>query len=171
MKKRKFQDGGYTALPAPTSTSSPVPTVNDSPYAGVKGYASPELPQMPVGAPTPAPVVSGRPTGPITPQFNALYGQGEGNVASSPRRVGVPSAPSAQAIASMRALLNPRAARPRTENAGGRQMPAPPRSRVPIPAKGRPAMAEGGEVNSYAKGGSVRGGGCEQRGKTKGRFV
>ena len=25
--------------------------------------------------------------------------------------------------------------------------------------------------SKYAKGGSVRGGGCEQRGKTKGRFV
>lgn len=31
--------------------------------------------------------------------------------------------------------------------------------------------AKGGKVKSYAKGGSVRGGGCEQRGKTKGRFV
>ena len=29
----------------------------------------------------------------------------------------------------------------------------------------------GGKVKGYAKGGSVRGGGCESRGKTKGRFV
>jgi hypothetical protein len=29
----------------------------------------------------------------------------------------------------------------------------------------------GGKVKGYASGGSVRGGGCEQRGKTKGRFV
>ena len=28
-----------------------------------------------------------------------------------------------------------------------------------------------GEKNRYAKGGSVRGGGCEQRGKTRGKFV
>jgi hypothetical protein len=32
-------------------------------------------------------------------------------------------------------------------------------------------MAHGGMAKGYAKGGSVRGGGCEQRGKTKGRFV
>ena len=30
---------------------------------------------------------------------------------------------------------------------------------------------EAKEPRKYAKGGSVRGGGCEQRGKTKGRFV
>jgi hypothetical protein len=30
---------------------------------------------------------------------------------------------------------------------------------------------KGGNVKAYAKGGSVRGGGCESRGKTKGRFV
>lgn len=35
----------------------------------------------------------------------------------------------------------------------------------------RPKMARGGEVKKYAKGGTVRGGGCETRGKTKGRFV
>lgn len=29
----------------------------------------------------------------------------------------------------------------------------------------------GGKVKAYAKGGSVRGGGCEARGKTKGRFI
>jgi hypothetical protein len=32
-------------------------------------------------------------------------------------------------------------------------------------------MKSGGSAKGYAKGGSVRGGGCEQRGKTKGRFV
>ena len=32
-------------------------------------------------------------------------------------------------------------------------------------------LAKGGKVKGYAKGGSVRGGGCESRGKTKGRFV
>ena len=32
-------------------------------------------------------------------------------------------------------------------------------------------MKRGGAVKTYAKGGSVRGGGIEQRGKTKGRFV
>jgi hypothetical protein len=32
-------------------------------------------------------------------------------------------------------------------------------------------MKSGGSVKGYTKGGSVRGGGCEQRGKTKGRFV
>ena len=32
-------------------------------------------------------------------------------------------------------------------------------------------LAKGGKVKGYASGGSVRGGGCEQRGKTKGRFV
>ena len=31
--------------------------------------------------------------------------------------------------------------------------------------------AKGGMAKGYAKGGSVRGGGCEQRGKTRGRFV
>lgn len=31
--------------------------------------------------------------------------------------------------------------------------------------------AEGGSVKKFAKGGSVRGGGCETKGKTKGRFV
>ncbi len=30
---------------------------------------------------------------------------------------------------------------------------------------------KGGKVKGYAKGGAIRGGGCEQRGKTKGRFV
>lgn len=32
-------------------------------------------------------------------------------------------------------------------------------------------MAEGGSVKAFAKGGSVRGGGCETKGKTRGRFV
>jgi hypothetical protein len=32
-------------------------------------------------------------------------------------------------------------------------------------------MKTGGSVKGYAKGGSVRGGGCERQGKTKGRFV
>lgn len=32
-------------------------------------------------------------------------------------------------------------------------------------------MAKGGKTKAYAKGGKVRGGGIEQRGKTKGRFV
>lgn len=32
-------------------------------------------------------------------------------------------------------------------------------------------MKSGGKVKAYAKGGSVRGGGCESRGKTKGRFI
>ena len=44
---------------------------------------------------------------------------------------------------------------------------------------GKPGMApmepmpkaKGGKVQAYAKGGSVRGGGCEARGKTKGRMV
>jgi len=31
--------------------------------------------------------------------------------------------------------------------------------------------SSGGSVKKYAKGGSVRGGGCEMRGKTKGKFV
>lgn len=30
---------------------------------------------------------------------------------------------------------------------------------------------KGGSVKKYASGGSIRGGGCETRGKTKGRFV
>ena len=30
---------------------------------------------------------------------------------------------------------------------------------------------QGGSIKAYAKGGSIRGGGIEQRGKTKGRFV
>ena len=30
---------------------------------------------------------------------------------------------------------------------------------------------KGGSIKKYAKGGSVRGHGCEQRGKTKGKFV
>jgi hypothetical protein len=38
----------------------------------------------------------------------------------------------------------------------------------PMPKPTKKAM--GGRVG-YAKGGSVRGGGCEQRGKTKGRMV
>lgn len=33
------------------------------------------------------------------------------------------------------------------------------------------AYKKGGKVKCYAKGGSVRGGGCESRGKTKGRMV
>ena len=33
------------------------------------------------------------------------------------------------------------------------------------------AMARGGKAKGYAKGGSIRGGGCEQRGKTRGKFV
>jgi hypothetical protein len=32
-------------------------------------------------------------------------------------------------------------------------------------------MKKGGKVKAYAKGGAVRGGGIEKRGKTKGRFV
>ena len=32
-------------------------------------------------------------------------------------------------------------------------------------------FAKGGMTKGYAKGGKVRGGGCEQRGKTRGRFV
>lgn len=39
------------------------------------------------------------------------------------------------------------------------------------PKMARPQMARGGAVKKYAKGGTVRGGGCETRGKTKGRFV
>jgi hypothetical protein len=31
--------------------------------------------------------------------------------------------------------------------------------------------ASGGSIKGYAKGGSVRGGGCERRGKTRGKFV
>lgn len=34
-----------------------------------------------------------------------------------------------------------------------------------------PTFKKGGKVKCYAKGGSVRGGGCEQRGRTKGRMV
>jgi hypothetical protein len=30
---------------------------------------------------------------------------------------------------------------------------------------------KGGAIKAYAKGGSIRGGGCETKGKTKGRFV
>lgn len=41
------------------------------------------------------------------------------------------------------------------------------REKVPADAREGEAYNEAG----YAKGGSVRGGGCEQRGKTKGRFV
>lgn len=33
------------------------------------------------------------------------------------------------------------------------------------------AMARGGKAKGYAKGGSIRGGGCEKRGKTRGKFV
>jgi hypothetical protein len=32
-------------------------------------------------------------------------------------------------------------------------------------------MKRGGKVKKYAKGGSVRGDGCAQRGKTKGRMI
>ena len=46
----------------------------------------------------------------------------------------------------------------------------PSRARIPAPSRGMPVMKDGGEVKKYAKGGSVRGGGCEQRGKTKGVF-
>jgi hypothetical protein len=35
----------------------------------------------------------------------------------------------------------------------------------------RYGLQHGGAVKKYAKGGSVRGGGCEMRGKTKGKFV
>lgn len=48
---------------------------------------------------------------------------------------------------------------------------------APKPAASAPAkptdkkMKCGGKVKGYASGGSVRGGGCESRGKTKGRFV
>jgi len=34
-----------------------------------------------------------------------------------------------------------------------------------------PGYRKGGNVKSYAKGGSVRGDGCAQRGKTKGRYI
>ena len=34
-----------------------------------------------------------------------------------------------------------------------------------------PTFKKGGKVKAYAKGGSVRGSGCEQRGRTKGRMV
>jgi len=35
----------------------------------------------------------------------------------------------------------------------------------------KPDLKKGGSIKAYAKGGSIRGGGIEQRGKTKGRFV
>jgi|SanBayMetagenome_1026888.scaffolds.fasta_scaffold27719_2 hypothetical protein len=38
-------------------------------------------------------------------------------------------------------------------------------------AKEIDGMKSGGSVQKFAKGGSVRGGGCETKGKTKGRFV
>lgn len=44
----------------------------------------------------------------------------------------------------------------------------PPR---PRPAPKPPRKAEKKETEKLAKGGKVRGGGCEQRGKTRGKFV
>lgn len=54
----------------------------------------------------------------------------------------------------------------------GRAAPAP-ASRGPLVKDDDiiPAFKKGGKVKAYAKGGSVRGSGIEQRGKTKGRFV
>lgn len=34
-----------------------------------------------------------------------------------------------------------------------------------------PGYKRGGKIKKYAKGGSIRGGGCESKGKTRGRFV
>jgi hypothetical protein len=46
-----------------------------------------------------------------------------------------------------------------------------PNYRTPIGYKDLQEYKSGGKTKGYAKGGSVRGGGCESRGKTKGRFV
>lgn len=53
---------------------------------------------------------------------------------------------------------------------GGVQTPVTPEM-LSNPAPVTVGMAKGGKVKGYASGGKVRGGGCEQRGKTKGRFV
>lgn len=50
--------------------------------------------------------------------------------------------------------------------------PAPkPKSQKSKPVKYPDSVPVDEPVKNYAKGGKVRGGGCEQRGKTKGRFV
>ena len=46
-----------------------------------------------------------------------------------------------------------------------RKPPKEVKSKVPV------KKMMGGKVKSYAKGGSVRGDGCAQRGKTKGRYI
>ena len=38
-------------------------------------------------------------------------------------------------------------------------------------ARERKGYKKGGSVKKYAKGGAVRGGGCESKGKTRGKFV
>lgn len=47
----------------------------------------------------------------------------------------------------------------------------PEKPKKPAPRDPRDMEAKMSRGRRYAKGGSVRGGGCEQRGKTKGRFV
>ena len=46
-----------------------------------------------------------------------------------------------------------------------------PESFVPRRLGTKPDLKKGGSIKAYAKGGSIRGGGCETKGKTKGRFV
>lgn len=48
---------------------------------------------------------------------------------------------------------------------------AVPAYRTISPLRRGSTMKNGGSVKTYVKGGSIRGGGIEQRGKTKGRFV
>ena len=75
-----------------------------------------------------------------------------------------------RAIGSGRAAASEAPARSATSRAIRPNRPEPPRKSKKI-GSARNDMAAGGSVKAFAKGGSVRGGGCETKGKTKGRFV
>lgn len=75
-----------------------------------------------------------------------------------------------RAIGSGRAAASEAPARSATSRAIRPNRPEPPRKSKKI-GSARKDMAEGGSVKAFAKGGVVRGGGCETKGKTRGRFV
>lgn len=79
--------------------------------------------------------------------------------------------PDARARAAMRGVEDEKARKrmgEKYESALTSTAPAPAAS---SPAKPPVKKAAGGCAKAYAKGGSVRGGGCEVKGKTKGRMV
>ena len=82
----------------------------------------------------------------------------------------VARAATSRGIGSGRAAASETPARSATSRGIRPNKPEPPRKTKKI-GSARNDMAAGGSVKAFAKGGSVRGGGCETKGKTRGKFV